>query len=101
MDLLNKKRTRDLQSQLGFGIAFHIGDVIYGNIGIPERLEFTVIGTAVNEVTRIESLCKTLGKPILASEIFAANYESSFVTCGYHELKGIDGRHQIFALDEG
>lgn len=98
--LLNKKRIRDLKPPLEFGIALHIGDVIYGNIGISERLEFTVIGTAVNEVTRVESLCKILGKPILASEIFAANYENSLVPCGYQELKGIDGRQQIYALDD-
>src|SRR6185503_13812250 len=63
MESANAARQRPLR----FGIALHLGDVLYGNIGTPSRLEFTVIGAAANEAARIESLCKTLDAPLLVS----------------------------------
>lgn len=63
MASLNARRERPLR----FGIALHLGDVLYGNIGTPSRLEFTVIGAAANEAARIEALCKVLDTPLLIS----------------------------------
>src|SRR5580693_3738354 len=56
---------------LDFGIALHLGQVIYGNVGVPERLQFTVVGSAVNEVVRVQDLTKQLGCPVLATAAFA------------------------------
>ena len=53
---------------LRFGIGLHLGDVLYGNVGTPGRIEFTVIGAAANEAARIEALCKDLGTPLVVSE---------------------------------
>ena len=57
---------------LGFGIALHVGEVMYGNIGAADRLDFTVIGPAVNLASRLEALCRTLGPRSLISDDFAA-----------------------------
>ena len=56
---------------LDFGISLHLGQVIYGNVGVPERLQFTLVGSAVNEVVRVQDLTKQLGYPLLATAPFA------------------------------
>jgi len=71
------------------GVALHFGDVAYGNIGAPDRLDFTVIGPAVNLSARIESLCGKLGHPILASQTFVALEGGDWIPCGSHALKGV------------
>jgi len=74
------------------GVALHFGDVAYGNIGAPDRLDFTVIGPAVNLAARIESLCGKLGHPILASQTFVALEGGAWVPCGEHPVKGVAER---------
>jgi adenylate cyclase len=81
-----------------FGIGLHLGTVTYGNIGIPERLEFTVIGAAANEAARIESMTKEVGKPVLTSAAFAASYPGKLVSTGRYPLKGLEGEHELFTL---
>jgi adenylate cyclase len=81
-----------------YGIGLHLGTVTYGNIGIPERLEFTVIGSAANEAARIESMTKELGKPVLTSSTFAASYSGALVSAGTHRLKGLAGNHELFMV---
>ena len=83
---------------LRYGIGLHVGDVTYGNIGIPERLQFTVIGSAANEASRIESMTKALGVPVVVSSAFAARYRGPLVSVGTHALKGVRGVHELFAL---
>jgi adenylate cyclase len=84
---------------LELGIALHLGDVMYGNVGGRERLDFTVIGAAVNEVCRVEALCKTLGAPILFTRAFAdALASDAAVSAGRHALKGVSEPHEIFTL---
>ena len=85
---------------LGYGIALHVGDVTYGNIGTGNRLEFTVIGEAANLAARIESMCKMLDEPVLLSAEFARCDPDRFVSLGQHQLKGIDEPQEIFALRE-
>lgn len=63
----NRKREAKGWRTLRYGIAPHIGEVTYGNIGTKDRLEFTVIGDAANRAARIESMCKELGESILLS----------------------------------
>jgi adenylate cyclase len=86
---------------LRYGIGLHVGKLTYGNIGVPERLEFTVIGTAANQAARIESMTKEVGKPVLISAAFAAAYGRELVSVGKFPLKGLEGEHELFTLPDG
>ncbi len=94
----NSERQRRSLAPIEFGIALHLGDVTYGNIGTGNRLEFTVIGEAANLAARIESMCKMLDRPILLSAEFAECAPDLAESLGTHSLKGIDEPQQIFAL---
>ena len=94
----NAERQQRSLAPLDFGIALHVGDVTYGNIGTGNRLEFTVIGDAANLAARIESMCKTLNEPVLLSAEFAACAPERAASLGMHPLKGIDNAQEIFAL---
>ena len=80
------------------GIAVHIGDVMYGNIGSSSRLDFTVIGPAVNLVSRLEGLSAQLGSGIVVSSDIARLSRRGFRSLGAHALKGIPGRQEAFTL---
>lgn len=97
---LNARREEFGQPPLEVGLSLHTGAVMYGNIGAPERLDFTVIGPAVNLLTRIEGLCPVLGYPLLASARFASPCGSELVSLGFHRLRGIAGEHEVFTLPE-
>ncbi|MEE8271839.1 MAG: adenylate/guanylate cyclase domain-containing protein, partial [Alphaproteobacteria bacterium] len=73
---------------------------IYGNIGAPDRLDFTVIGPTVNYASRMEQMCKTLSKPVLASAAFAAASDQPLVGLGRHALRGIDAPAELFTTPE-
>lgn len=79
------------------GVGLHYGDVNYGNIGAPGRLDFTVIGSAVNLAARIEGLCAPLGQSVLASEAFRTRAPAQWKDCGAHAVKGVDGPVEIYA----
>lgn len=79
------------------GTALHIGDVFYGNVGGESRLDFTVIGATVNLASRIESLTKVVGQPILVSSEFARRSLLSLDTVGSYELPGFDGYKTVYA----
>ena len=76
--------------ELDFGISLHLGQVIYGNVGVPERLQFTVVGAAVNEVVRVQDLTKQLGCPLLATATFADAVAGSWRPLGEHRLRGLE-----------
>ena len=78
-------------------VARHIATAIYGNIGAANRLDFTVIGPAVNLVSRIEAVAKTLNLPIVVSADFARAYGQSLHPLGRHELRGLATPHDLFA----
>jgi adenylate cyclase len=84
-------------------IALHAGEVLYGNVGAVDRLDFTVIGPAVNEVARIEALCEPLGRSVLLSAEFAASMRdrSRLEPLGQHKLRGVREPREIFGLVEG
>lgn len=81
-------------------LALHVGEVLYGNVGAVDRLDFTVIGPAVNEVARIEALCEPLGRPVLASAEFvaAAGGGARLESLGRYNLRGVKQAKEIFAL---
>jgi len=93
---LNQQRQENGDSVLEYGLGLHIGDVMYGNIGSPERIEFTVIGAAANMAARIESKCKVLGKPLLISAEFAGKFPGQLQSVGHHQLDGIDEEQELF-----
>ncbi len=68
---LNENLAKENLPALKFGLALHMGEVEFGNIGARRRLDFTVIGPAVNHASRMESLTKTVGHPAVASSVFA------------------------------
>ena len=81
---------------LAIGIGLHVGVVMYGNIGGRERLDFTVIGGSVNELCRVESLCKVLGCPLLMTAEFAAGVaRDDLVAVGRHALRGVAEAQEI------
>ena len=82
---------------LHFGLGLHFGDVVFGNIGVPERLTFSVIGSVVNEVSRIEALTKVLDEPVLASGQFVDAVAAEWQSLGEHELRGVTERFEILA----
>jgi adenylate cyclase len=100
---LNKRRARDGLPTTDVYVGLHIGEVFYGNIGSIERLDFTVIGPAVNEVARIEALCEPLGRSVLLSAEFAASMRdrSRLEPLGQHKLRGVREPREIFGLVEG
>jgi adenylate cyclase len=95
---LNERREADGQPPLGYGIGLHLGEVMYGNIGVPERLEFSVIGAAANEAARIEDMCKTLGQPLLISSELARVLPENYVSLGRHCLRGVSQEQEVFTL---
>ena len=97
VEAVNETRVHAGRPAIRFGVALHVGEVTYGNIGTPSRLEFTVIGDAANLAARIEGLCKELERPILASADFASALPQRFVPLGRHRLKGIEEPQEIFA----
>ncbi|NLR96363.1 adenylate/guanylate cyclase domain-containing protein [Rhizobium sp. P38BS-XIX] len=85
---------------LPFGAALHFGDMLWGNIGAADRLDFTAIGPAVNLVSRLEGLCKPLGQNILISGSLAAEAAMPLASLGDHELRGIAEPCAVFTLVE-
>ena len=99
MDVLNVKRQGFGYPPLGYGIGLHLGDVTYGNIGTQERIEFTVIGAAANEAARIESMCKTLGVSVLASDQVVEHLSGGWHSMGAQELRGVSDKIEVFTPD--
>jgi adenylate cyclase len=77
-------------------VALHVGTAIYGNIGAANRLDFTVIGPAVNLVSRVEAVAKTLDLPIVVSDEFARAYGRPLRSLGTHQLRGLAAPHELF-----
>jgi adenylate cyclase len=77
-------------------IALHYGTVIYGNVGAADRLDFTVIGPAVNLVSRIEAIAKSRDLPLIVSDDFAGAYGGPLTSLGLHRLRGLDLPHELF-----
>jgi adenylate cyclase len=101
MAALNERRVGAKLEPLGYGIGVNVGDVMYGNIGTPSRLDFTVIGPAVNTAARLEGLTKSLGGTALFSRAFAEMVESSsLLSLGKHPLRGLGEPLEVLGLLE-
>ncbi|WP_426423735.1 adenylate/guanylate cyclase domain-containing protein [Bradyrhizobium genosp. A] len=103
MAALNKRNNGTGRAPLNYGIGVHVGDVMYGNIGSTTRLDFTVIGPAVNMASRLEALTKQIGKPVLLSRDFAelVTPEFELERVGQHAVRGFSEPIELFAFQPG
>jgi adenylate cyclase len=99
MTALNQKNGETGRAPLNYGIGVHVGDVMYGNIGSSTRLDFTVIGPAVNMASRLETLTKQLGRTVLLSRAFADFIKNDFEleSVGEHPVRGFNDPIELFA----
>ncbi len=102
---LNQGRGMAGAPPLRVGIGLHYGRVVFGNVGATDRLDFTVIGRAVNEVARVEAATKTMERPLLASDAFAELLGQDrqepgckLESLGFHALRGVKEPRELFAL---
>ena len=100
VDALNQRRVLRGEPPLEFGLALHVGDVMYGNLGVPQRLQFTVIGAAANEAARLAGMCKDLKRWILLSSAFPRCFSGQMVSLGHHVMRGMDTPEEIFTLTD-
>jgi adenylate cyclase len=101
---LNERRIASELPVTDTHIALHVGELLYGNVGSPRRLDFTVLGPAVNETARIEALCGSLEQPIIVSSAFAeaaGDARSRLVSLGRYAMKGVGRPQELFTLDPG
>jgi adenylate cyclase len=94
---VNAERLRRGEPVLDVHVALHFGEVVYGNVGASRRLDFTVIGPAVNETCRMEALCDELGCPVLLSEAFSDRCASPTRAVGHFVLRGMAGARMLHA----
>jgi adenylate cyclase len=95
---LNKDRVFPGGPEVQCGVAIHVGEVMYGNVGAADRLDFTVIGPAVNLVTRMEPLCAQLDQSVIVSANLARASRRDFRSLGKFTFKGIAKRQEVFTL---
>jgi adenylate cyclase len=94
----NERRRGAGLSPFSFGVGLHVGRVLYGNIGTPNRLEFSVIGSAANETARIEALCKTTQRDVVLSREVMAELGERWPSLGEFDLRGVARPVEVFAL---
>jgi adenylate cyclase len=97
---LNTERRAVERNEFRFGIGLHLGDVIFGNVGAVDRLDFTAIGPAVNLAFRLETLTKRLGRDLLVSHDFAGACRRPLVSLGFHPVKGLSEPEEVFGLGD-
>lgn len=100
---LNQMRRAAGQPTMALNIALHLGDVAYGNVGSPMRLDFTVIGPAVNEVSRLEGMCDSLERRLLISEAFANAMPEDgpdLLPLGRHGLRSVREPVRLFTVEQ-
>jgi adenylate cyclase len=99
---LNQRRSATVLPVTDTHVALHLGEVLYGNLGSARRLDFTVLGPAVNEAARIEALCGSLEQPIIVSSAFAeaaGDARSRLVSLGRYAMKGVGRAQELFTVD--
>jgi adenylate cyclase len=98
VEAANEARAQGGGPPFAFGVALHIGEVAYGNIGARRRLDFTVIGPAVNRASRLQELAKNLGHQVVISRACAQEIDLPLVDIGRHSLRDIEKLQQVFTL---
>jgi adenylate cyclase len=103
IDALNTRRSRDGRPTTTAYVGLHVGEVLYGNIGSEDRLDFTAVGPAVNEVSRIASMCNSIDREFLASNEFRSGLDAAgrryLVSTGRYALRGIGRAQDLYTLD--
>lgn len=103
MDVVNARRANEGRIVTTAHVGLHIGEVFYGNIGSDDRLDFTVVGPAVNEVSRIASMCRSVDRELLTSSAFRNGLDATgrnyLVSTGRFALRGIGGAQDLYTLD--
>ncbi len=94
----NRVRAEKGLPVLQYGLALHVGDVMYGNIGGAERLDFTTIGPAVNLAARLETLAATMGRSLVVSSAVARHCGDGLVPLGRFELRGFRTAEEVYGL---
>jgi len=100
LESINRQRAREGEPLIRFGVGLHVGEVIYGNVGAPDRLDFTVMGSAVNRVARLEDLTKEVGAALLMSRDFADRLGCPLRSLGCYKMKGVVEPQEVFMLME-
>ena len=100
IDELNVSRRAQGKPPVDFGIGLHPGDIMYGNIGTQERLEFGITGAAANEAARVEGQCKVFEKCLIVSDRVVRNLEGDWQSLGSIDLRGISRPVELFAEPE-
>ena len=101
---LNERRSAESLPVTEMYLGLHIGEVFFGNVGSPNRLDFTVVGPAVNEASRIAAMCRSVDQPLLLSAAFAAalgNAGPPLASVGRYALRGLRHSQELFTLDRG
>ena len=101
MARVNAERADKGELGLDFGLGLHVGELMFGNIGVPERVEFSVIGAAANEVARLEGLTKELERRVVMSAAFARLLPAECESLGRHSLRGVSAEQEVFAPPTG
>jgi adenylate cyclase len=105
MTALNATRSAGGRPATSAYVGLHVGEVFYGNIGSEDRLDFTAVGPAVNEVSRISSMCRSVDRELLASSDFRAGLDAAgqgyLVSTGRYALRGIGRAQDLYTLDPG
>ncbi len=92
----NRQRAAKDEAPLGYGLGLHVGNVMFGNVGLAERLSFSVFGATVNEVARLETLTKKFVTPIVASEEFRTYCGGEWEALGAESLRGVNSPIAVF-----
>ena len=100
IDALNERRDAEGRVRFRAGIGLHLGEVVFGNVGAIDRLDFTTIGPAVNLAARLETLTKRLDRPLLVSQDFARACRSKLVSLGFHPVRGLSKPEEVFGLTD-
>ena len=98
---LNKRRSAKKKPVTEMYLGLHVGEVFYGNVGSRERLDFTVLGPAVNEASRIAAMCRSVDQPILLSSAFAkvGEMKHRLISVGRYALRGVSQPQELFTID--
>lgn len=100
---LNEAREAEGKPTMPLNVAMHLGDVLYGNVGSPERLDFTIIGPAVNEASRMEAMCDALERRLLISQAFADAYAGGtpeLLPLGRHGLRSVREPVRLYTVTD-